>query len=111
MPVPDPPSTPSLPSAGGQPTAPLGDPLPLPVGLPPPVVPGYEILGELGRGGMGVVYRARQAALNRVVALKMIRADRLPGPEMVHRFLAEAEAVAAVRHPNVVQVHAVGTYA
>src|SRR5262245_30267777 len=60
---------------------------------------------------MGVVWKARQTALNRVVALKVIRTDRLVGPEVVRRFLAEAEAVAAVRHPNVVQVHEVGTFA
>lgn len=71
-------------------------------------VPGYEILGELGRGGMGVVWKARQITLNRIVALKMIvegvqlhDSDRL-------RFLAEAEAVAAIKHPNVVQVHEFG---
>jgi eukaryotic-like serine/threonine-protein kinase len=79
--------------------------------IPPPDVPGYELLGELGRGGMGVVYKARQTALNRLVALKVIRADRRAGPDMIQRFLAEAEAVAAVRHPNVVQIHEAGTHA
>jgi serine/threonine protein kinase len=71
----------------------------------PPTVPGFEILGELGRGGMGVVYKARQLSLNRTVALKMVLGV---GPVDAHglvRFLAEAEAVAAVRHPNVVQVY------
>jgi WD40 repeat protein/serine/threonine protein kinase len=73
------------------------------VGLP--AVPGYEVLRELGHGGMGVVYLARQVGLNRLVALKMLRAA---GPEQRARFRAEAEAVAALQHPNVVQVHEVG---
>jgi WD40 repeat protein/predicted Ser/Thr protein kinase len=68
-----------------------------------PRVPGYEVLGELGRGGMGVVYKARQLALNRLVALKMIRADG--DPEHQRRLRAEAEVVARLRHPNVVQVY------
>jgi predicted Ser/Thr protein kinase len=71
-------------------------------------VPGYEILGELGRGAAGVVYRARQVALNRVVALKMILAGTHAGPEERARFRTEAEAVAQLKHPNIVAVHDVG---
>jgi WD40 repeat protein/serine/threonine protein kinase len=71
-------------------------------------IPGYEILGELGRGGMGVVYRARQVLLNRPCALKMIVAGVHAGPQDVVRFLNEAKAVAALQHANIVQIHHVG---
>jgi tetratricopeptide (TPR) repeat protein/predicted Ser/Thr protein kinase len=76
-----------------------------PSGMPSPSVPsGYEVLEELGRGGMGVVYKARQTALKRFVALKMIRTGPAGDPELLGRLRVEAEAVAALQHPHVVQV-------
>jgi formylglycine-generating enzyme required for sulfatase activity len=77
---------------------------------PPASVPGYEILGELGRGGMGVVYRARQLSLNRTVALKMILAGDHASPQALARFLHEAETIARLKHPNVVQVYEFGSH-
>ncbi len=76
-----------------------------PSGLSLPVVPGYEVLGELGRGGMGVVYQARDATLKRLVAIKLLL-HPAPSVEGLARFRAEAEALARLRHPHVVQVHA-----
>jgi eukaryotic-like serine/threonine-protein kinase len=73
-----------------------------------PQIPGYEVEAVLGRGGMGVVFRARHLRLNRPVALKMILAGAYAAPQEVERFLREAEAVAGLRHPNVVQVYDVG---
>ena len=98
-PAPSPESTASL-VGTGQPREPAA--------APRASIPGYEILGELGRGGMGVVYKARHVGLNRVVALKMILSAEHAGKEAVARFKAEAEAVAQLRHPNIIQVYDIG---
>jgi WD40 repeat protein/predicted Ser/Thr protein kinase len=73
-----------------------------------PEIAGYEILCELGRGGMGVVYKARQLGLDRVIALKMVLAGAHAGLQERARFRREAEAVARLQHPQIVQVHEVG---
>src|SRR5262249_37407216 len=73
-----------------------------------PAVQGYEVLGELGRGGMGVVYRARQIRLNRPCVLKMILAGAHADADSVARFLGEAEAVARLQPPHIVQIHHIG---
>jgi hypothetical protein len=73
-----------------------------------PDVPGYEVLGVLGHGGMGIVYRARQLKANRLVALKMIRAVEHASPTERLRFQIETEAVARLQHPHIVQLYEVG---
>ena len=78
---------------------------------PYPSIPGFEILGVLGRGGMGIVYRAEQTELKRPVALKMLIAGALASPEAAARFRVEVEAMARLRHPNVVQIYGVGHHA
>lgn len=70
-----------------------------------PVFPGFEVLGELGRGGKGVVYKARQINLNRPVALKVIRAGESASTAEMTRLLGEAATVAHLQHPNIVQIH------
>jgi WD40 repeat protein len=77
-------------------------------GTPLPRVAGYAVLAELGRGGMGVVYKARHLQLKRLVALKMILAGDSAGAGQRARFSREAEAVARLQHPNIVQIYEIG---
>jgi serine/threonine protein kinase len=76
-----------------------------------PAVPGYEILGVLGRGGMAVVFKARQLELQRIVALKMLRDWARAGEKELARFRAEADVIARLQHPNIVQIYDVGDVA
>src|SRR5262245_24855035 len=73
-----------------------------------PEIPGHEVEAVLGRGGAGIVFRARHVRLNRPVAIKMLLAGAYAQPTEQERFRREAEAVASLRHPNVVQVYDVG---
>jgi WD40 repeat protein len=75
-----------------------------------PTVRGYEVLGVLGKGGMGIVYKARQLGLNRTVALKMILSGGLATADALDRFRREAEAVARLQHPHIVAVHEIGEW-
>src|SRR5262245_18154426 len=86
-------------------------PLPPAHGLHTVSVPGYEILSELGRGGMGVVYKARDRTLARLVALKMILSGPFAAPEELARFQREARLLAQLQHPNIVQIHSFGEQA
>ena len=104
----------SLPAAKGPHTAPLHPPATqrLRWQEPPPAarpdVPGYAVLEEIGSGGMGLVFRARHRLLNRVVAIKMLLDGRYASPELRLRFRIEAEAVARLQHPGIVQVFEFG---
>jgi tetratricopeptide (TPR) repeat protein/tRNA A-37 threonylcarbamoyl transferase component Bud32 len=77
-------------------------------GAPLPEIPGYEVLAVLGRGGHGIVYRARHLKLKRVAALKMLLTGEYASPAELARFTREAEAIAALQHPNIVQIYDVG---
>lgn len=76
--------------------------------LPLPQVPGYDVLEEIGAGGMGMVYKARKQGTGQVVALKMVRRDMVAAPERRRRFQREAEAAGRLLHPNIVTVHDTG---
>src|SRR4051794_8911786 len=97
-PQPDQPTLPSptviMPASGGPPIGPGGAPF-----------GEYELLCELGRGGMGVVFKVRDRSLDRIVAIKMILPGVLPGPTELQRFHSEAEAAARLQHSNIVSVH------
>lgn len=73
-----------------------------------PHFPQLEIMECLGRGGMGVVYKARQKSLNRIVALKLLAPERIDDPEFAERFAQEARALASLNHPNIVTIHDFG---
>jgi hypothetical protein len=79
-------------------------------GLLGPAVPGYEIIAEIGRGGMGVVYKARHVRLDRLVALKMILAGAHASADQIARFHIEARAFAQIQHPGIVQIHEDGDH-
>src|SRR6476620_9095748 len=101
----DPSVTPTIDSAQGKPTSSA------PIDFEIPSVPGYEIIGILGRGGMGVVFKARQLALQRVVAIKMFQNWAQAGEKELARFRDEADVIARLQHPNIVQIHDVGDVA
>jgi tetratricopeptide (TPR) repeat protein/predicted Ser/Thr protein kinase len=94
--------------AGTAATATVVPPRSMAAGNRPLSIPGYEILGELGRGAMGVVYRTRQKGLGREVAVKMVLSGQFAGPHELDRFRSEAVQLARLQHPNIVQVFEVG---
>ncbi len=73
-------------------------------------IAGYEIIALLGRGGMGIVYKARDQKLGRIVAIKTIAEGQHATPDQLERFQAEAHAVARLRHPNIIAIHAIGEH-
>ena len=74
-----------------------------------PMIAGkFRVLGEIGRGGMGVVYEAEDLSLRRVVALKFLPPDRTSDPEARHRFIQEAQAASALDHVNICDIHEIG---
>ena len=91
-----------------EPHSPFGSPSSTPPSAELPRIPGYEVLEVVGRGGMGVVYRARHVRLDRPVALKMLLTGAHASRESRERFLREARIGAGLRHPNIVQVHDMG---
>ena len=104
------PDSDNLPNSDDFPTVPVDAQEQTEVVLKKDFVPGYDLLGELGRGGMGVVYQARDQKLKRLVAVKMILGGVHASQEDMQRFQTEAEAVAKLQHPNIVQIFEVGEY-